>query len=312
MQEFFSHTHLFNSFKSSCRPKVTNTLSIPAPANHVYRRKDNERVYDKFACLSCRLLLCLRGLVATTNNAITVVVVGIARCTAVGAALGGSANPLFIISIVIVVLIHIHLPRGGLVHRGLLWTGRFFLDLSRRRAGLRAIGRRGGTFSHRRQTRAPLVRWHILDGWERRRVVGRLGRVVFFIHAALFFTSSLRRAAALHLPRGWHAVGGRDTTRSLFVKTSTTLLVGNLLNRTGFCFPIPGTLHGRRGAIFALAGSRLCSSNRGAAEEHLRRYRCYRVLVPARSGHGDTAGEDRWSPAKKVAPHGSDGSLTAE
>lgn len=192
--------------------------------------------------LSCRLLLGLRVLTAATNHTIAVVV-GIARCAAMGAALGGNTSSLFIITIVIVVLIHIHLPRGRFVRRGLFRAGCcFFLDLSRRWARLGAIGRRGRVFGHRRKTRAPLVRRHILDGWERWGVVGRLGRMVFFVHTALFFTSSFRRAAALHLPRGRHVVGGCHATGSLFVKTSTALLVGNLFDRA-FCFPVSGTLH---------------------------------------------------------------------
>lgn len=108
-----------------------------------------------------------------------------------------------------------------------------------------------------------MVRRHVLNGWECRRVVSRLRRMVFFVGAALLFIpSDFGRATALHITWRWHAVGRGDAARSLFVQT-TGFFVCDLLRRSGLRLPVPGTLHGRGGTLFALTGSSLGGGDGG-------------------------------------------------
>lgn len=121
-------------FLLSIQPKTEitqNTYLKPASVNRVHQgseRKEN-RVYSR-SFLNCGLLLSLRSLHSVA------VAVGIAT---IGASLGGSAGPLLIIPIVIIIFIHIHLPRSRLVSRRLFGTSRLLLDLSRRRSRLRSV-----------------------------------------------------------------------------------------------------------------------------------------------------------------------------
>lgn len=103
-----------------------------------------------------------------------------------------------------------------------------------------------------------------MNGWQRRWVMSRLRWVVFFVGTTLLFIpADFRRAAPLHVTWRRHAVGRSDPARSLLVQT-TAFLVGDLLGRARLGLPVPGTLHGRRGTLFAFTGCSLGSSDGGS------------------------------------------------